>query len=242
MISSVFVALTFLTAVVTVGAVGPASVDLGTAGNYAIIGETGITTVPPSVITGSMAVSPIDATAITGFSLSLDPTGQFSTSTQVSGQIFAASYSVPTPATLTTAIGDMVTAYNDSISRTNPDFLNLAGGAIAGLTLSPGLYHWGSAVTIDDDITIAGGATDTWIFQVLGTVDIAANKRMTLSSGALAENIVWVATGAVAAGAGSHFEGVILGKTGITLKTGATANSRLLAQTLVALQKATVTT
>ncbi|KAJ7434549.1 hypothetical protein FB451DRAFT_1311296 [Mycena latifolia] len=64
---------------------------------------------------------------------------------------------------------------------------------------------------------------------------------MTLAGGALASNIVWVVTGSVTAGAGAHLEGVILGKTSITLQTGTTANSRLLAQTFVALQKATVT-
>jgi len=62
-----------------------------------------------------------------------------------------------------------------------------------------------------------------------------------LAGGALSSNIVWVATGAVTAAAGAHLEGVVLGKTSITLLTGATANSRLLAQTAVALQKATVT-
>ncbi|KAJ7718251.1 antifreeze protein [Mycena metata] len=240
MISNILTTVAFLTALTTVGAVGPAAVNLGTAANYAILGESGITTVPPSVITGSIAVSPIAATAMTGFDLALDSSGQFSTSTQVSGKVFAASYTAPTPATLTTAIADMGAAYNDAIGRANPDFLNLAGGAIGGRILSPGLYNWGSAVTIDSGITIAGGATDTWIFQVTGTLDIATDVQMTLSSGALATNIVWVATGAITAGTGSHFEGVVLGKTGITLQTGATANSRLLAQTLVALQKATI--
>jgi hypothetical protein len=36
---------------------------LGTANNYAILAKTGITTVPASVITGDIAVSPIAATA-----------------------------------------------------------------------------------------------------------------------------------------------------------------------------------
>jgi hypothetical protein len=42
-------------------------------------------------------------------------------------------------------------------------------------------------------------------------------------------------TDSMTAGTTSHLEGVFLGKTGITLKTGSTANGRLLAQTLVAL-------
>jgi len=80
-----------------------------------------------------------------------------------------------------------------------------------------------------------------WIFQVAGTLSVAAGVKVVLTGGALASNIVWVVSSSVNAGAGAHLEGVILGKTSITLATGATANSRLLAQTSVALQKATVT-
>ncbi|KAJ7458596.1 antifreeze protein [Mycena latifolia] len=240
MLSNLFT-ISFLAALGSVLAVGPAAVNLRTAGNYAILAKTGVSTVPPSIITGNVAVSPIAAVALTGFSLTVDSTGQFSTSSQVVGKLFAASYAVPTPATLTTAIGDLGTAFTDATGRVNPNFNNLASGAIGGLVLGPGLYKWSSAVTIGSDVTIAGGATDTWIFQVTGTLTVAAAKKMTLAGGALASNIVWVVTGAVTAGAGAHLEGVILGKTSITLQTGTTANSRLLAQTFVALQKATVT-
>ncbi|KAJ7701074.1 antifreeze protein [Mycena rosella] len=240
MLSSLFT-ISFLAALGSVAAVGPAAVNLRTAGNYAILAKTGVSTVPPSVITGSVAVSPIAAAALTGFSLTLDSTGEFSTSGQVVGKLFAASYAVPTPATLTVAIGDLGTAFTDATGRVNPNFSNLASGAIGGLILAPGLYKWTTGVSIGSDVTIAGGATDTWIFQVSGTLTIAAAKKMVLTGGALASNIVWVVTGAVTASAGSHLEGVILGKTSITLQTGTTANSRLLSQTFVALQKATVT-
>ncbi|KAJ7063681.1 antifreeze protein [Mycena amicta] len=239
MISNVFI-ISFLTALSGVYAVGPAAVNLRTAANYAILAKTGVSTVPPSIITGAVGVSPIAATGLTGFSLTVDSTGQFSTSAQVVGKLFAASYSVPTPATLTVAIADMGTAFTDATGRVNPNFSNLASGAIGGLILAPGLYKWTSGVSIGSDVTIAGGVTDTWIFQVTGTLTIAAGKKMVLAGGALASNIVWVATGSVTAAAGSHIEGVILGKTSITLQTGTTANSRLLAQTFVALQEATV--
>ncbi|KAJ7063685.1 antifreeze protein [Mycena amicta] len=239
MISNVFI-ISFLTALSSVYAVGPAAVNLRTAANYAVLAKAGVSTVPPSVITGAVAVSPIAATGLTGFSLTVDSTGQFSTSAQVVGKLFAASYAVPTPATLTTAIADMGTAFTDATGRVNPNFSNLASGAIGGLILAPGLYKWTSGVSIGSDVTIAGGATDTWIFQVTGTLTIAAGKKMVLAGGALASNIVWVVTGSVTAAAASHIEGVVLGKTSITLQTGTTANSRLLAQTFVALQKATV--
>ena len=41
-------------------------------------------------------------------------------------------------------------------------------------------------------------------------------------------------------GAGSHFEGIILAATGVTLQTEASMYGRILAQTEVALQKATL--
>ncbi|KAJ7302349.1 antifreeze protein [Mycena olivaceomarginata] len=231
----------FLTVLGSVVALGPAAVNLRTAGNYAILAKTGVSTVPPSVITGSVAVSPISANGLTGFSLTLDSTGQFSTSTQVVGKLFAASYSTPTPSTLTVAIADMGTAFTDATGRVNPNFTNLGSGAIGSLILTPGLYKWASAVGVGSDVTILGGATDTWIFQVSGGLSVAAGKRVILAGGALASNIVWVVSGAVSVAAGAHLEGVVLGKTSITLITGATANSRLLSQTAVALQKATVT-
>jgi hypothetical protein len=79
-------------------------------------------------LAGAVGVSPIAATGLTGFSLTVDSTGQFSTSGQVTGHLFAASYSAPTPATLTAAIGDMGTAFTDATGRVNPNFNNLASG------------------------------------------------------------------------------------------------------------------
>lgn len=47
--------------------------------------------------------------------------------------------------------------------------------------------------------------------------------------------------GTVEIGVGAHFEGVALCSTAINMKTGATMNGRLLAQTAVTLQMNTVT-
>jgi len=221
-------------------ATGPAAVNLGTAANYAIIAKSGVSTVNPSAITGAVAVSPIAATGLTGFSLTLDSSGTFSTSAQVTGRLFAASYSAPTPSVLTVAVGDMETAFTDATGRVDPDFTNLASGSIGSSILFPGLYKWTGAVSASADFFIVGSSTDTWIFQIADTFSIAAGTKAVLIGGALNKNIVWVVSGTVAAGAGSHLEGVILGKTSVTLVTGATLNGRILAQTAVALQKATV--
>jgi hypothetical protein len=92
---------------------GPA-VDLGTAGNYVILAKAGISTVATSSVTGDLGVSPTAASYITGFSLTEDATNTFSTSTQVTGRVFAADYQPPTPANLTTAVGDMESAFTDA--------------------------------------------------------------------------------------------------------------------------------
>ncbi|MEO7313174.1 MAG: ice-binding family protein, partial [Chitinophagaceae bacterium] len=107
-------------------------------------------------------------------------------------------------------------------------------------TLVPGLYRWTTSVGMAEDITLAGGAKDTWILQITGDLTAESTKRVKLSGGALAKNIVWQVAGLVALDTGSHFEGVILCKTGITLKTGTTIDGRLFAQTAVIIDTSTV--
>ncbi|HWZ27909.1 MAG TPA: ice-binding family protein [Gemmatimonadales bacterium] len=214
---------------------GPAAVVLGTAGTYVILAKTGISTVPTSAITGNLGLSPAAASFITGFALNLPAGGAFATSTQVTGNVYAANYAVPTPANLTTAIGDMQTAYTNAAGRTSPDYTELATGHIGGLTLLPGLYKWSSAVTIASNVTLNGSATDVWIFQIAGGVTQAAAARVVLTGGAQAQNVFWQVAGIVSLGTTAHMEGVVMSQTAITLNTGASANGRLLAQTAVTL-------
>ena len=218
-----------------------APVNLGTAGNFAILAKSGISTVPSSAIVGDIGVSPIDQTAITGFSLILDPSGVFATSTQVSGKVYAADFTDPTPVNLTTAVGDMEIAYNDAAGRTNPDFTELGAGEIGGLTLVPGLYKWSTGVLITADVTLNGGSNDVWIFQIAGGITMANDISVILTGGAQAKNIFWQCADIVSIGTTAHFEGIVLAQTAITLGTGASANSILLAQTAVTLDANAVT-
>jgi hypothetical protein len=219
------------------------TVNLGTAGNYAILTKTGISTVPDSLVTGDIAVSPIAATAITGFDLVTDIEGEFSTATQFTGKAYAADYSTPTPTLLTTAIGDMETAYADASSRPNTDALriNLGAGAIGGLTLTPGVYTFQADVTILADMYFDGGADDVFIVQTTKTLFQAANTQVILLGGAQAKNIFWQVADHVNVNAGAHFEGILLVKTAVTFKTGSSLNGRVFSQTACALQMATIT-
>ncbi|MDP2426097.1 MAG: Ig-like domain-containing protein [bacterium] len=209
-------------------------VNLGTADDFAILGKTGISTSPISAITGHIGVSPIDSTAITGFSLILDASGNYSTSTQVNGNVYASDYSAPTPSFMTTVIGDMEIAYADASART-PDFIELHAGDLSGKTLYAGVYKWSTDVIINTNVTLSGSATDVWIFQISGSLSEAAAVQVILSGGALFENVFWQVAGDVAIGASAHFQGTILCKTGIAVGTSATVNGKLFAQTAVTL-------
>ncbi len=221
-------------------AAGPAVVLLGTAGNFAILGKTAVSTVPGSIITGNVGVSPAATSFLTGFSLTMVGTLS-ATSPQVTGSLYGADMSPPTSSNLTTAVSNMEAAYTDAAGRPTPDYLNLGSGNIGGLTLAPGLYKWGSSVTVPADVTISGGPNDVWIFQMSGNLTISASKHITLAGGAQAKNIFWQVAGDAVLQAGASLEGNILSQSAIILQTGATLNGRALAQTRVTLDSAVVT-
>ena len=221
-------------------------VNLRTAGSYTILSQAGISTVPPSAITGDMGVSPISATGITGFSLTLDASNVFSTSPQVTGKVYAADYASPTPAKLTTAIGDMQHAFTDAAGR-DADVTELGGGNLGGLTLPPGVYKWGTSVLIPTSVTLRGLATDVWIFEIAQDLTLSNSASVILRSalplgllGPQAKNVFWQVSGGVTLGSSAHLEGVVLAKTAIALGSTASVNGRLLSQTAVTLINNTV--
>jgi len=230
-----------------IGAVcaGASCVPLGSAGNYAILAKTGVSTVPGSAVTGNVGLSPNARIGLTGWSLIGEPTDTYFTSAQVAspGKLYAAdNVGGTTSVDLTTAVGDMQTAYTDAAGRTatSAATTNVGSGTLTSLTLTPGVYEWGSAVTIPTDLTFNGSATDVWILKVAGTLTMAAAQNVILAGGAQAKNIFWQVSGAVSIGAGTHFEGIILGQTGTTFGNLASLNGRILAQTAVVLDADTI--
>ena len=228
LISSIFVGNTFASE-------GPAPVYLGSASTFAVLSQSGITDVYRSTIVGDVGTSPI-----TGAALLL-------TCGEVTGHVYTVDAAGPLPCAinspnlLASAVGDMGFAYDDAAGRTSVNFSELGAGEIGGLTLAPGLYKWSTGVKISKDVTLSGGPTDTWIFQVAGTLVEANAVRVTLAGGALAKNIIWQVAGAATLGTNAHFEGVVLGKSMIAVNTGTSVNGRLLAQTAVTLQMNAIT-
>ena len=217
-------------------------VHLGAAGDFAVLAKAGISTTGTTSIVGDIGVSPIDSTALTGFTLSLDATETFATSPFVTGVAYASDYAVPTPTYMKTVIGDMEIAYADAEGRTDAQAVTeLGAGDISGLTLEPNLYKWGTGLRIDTDVTLAGSSCDVWIFQIAQDLTVGDGVRVILSGGARASNIFWQVEGEAVIGTTAHVEGTILSSTAIHLRTGASINGALLAQTAVTLDASSVT-
>jgi hypothetical protein len=218
-------------------------VSLGTAGEFVILAKSGISTVPASVIVGDIGVSPIASLALTGFSLTMDPSGTFSTSDQITGKAYAAEYTSPTPSEMTAAILDMETAYGDAASRptSSAKHLNFEAGLLTGMTLEPGVYTWGTSISFEDKLYITGNSTDRWIFQTTGNVVVGNAAEVILQGGALASNIVWQLAGFLTAGTTSKLKGTFLIATKAVFNTGSSLNGRVYAQTAVTLDTTTIT-
>jgi hypothetical protein len=230
---------------VTALAAGPQPVDIGTGGNFVILAKSGISTTGTTHITGDIGLSPAAATYITGFGLIMDASGTYSTSdplSLVTGKVYAADYTVPTPAKMTAAVSDMETAYTDAAGRLLPDHTELYAGDVTGKTLTPGLYKWGTGVLISaGGVTLSGGANDVWIFQIAQNLTVANAAIVTLSGGAQARNIFWQVAGQTILGTTSQFKGIILCQTLIEIQNGATLTGRALAQTAVTLDANAIT-
>lgn len=216
-------------------AAGPAAVNLGTASNFVVLSKSGISTTGTTSIAGDIGVSPASATYITGFGLTMDSSNVFSTSSRVTGKVYATDYAVPSPATMTTAISDMQTAYVDASERTLPTATELGAGNIGGMTLAPGLYKWSTGLIIPSNVTLSGETNDVWIFQIAQNLTVSSGVQVILSGGAQPSNIFWQVAGQTILGTTSVFNGNILDQTAIILNTGATLNGRALAQTAVTL-------
>ncbi len=213
-------------------------VGLGTAGTYTILAGVGINNIPTSNISGNIGISPAWAESITGFSLSLDGLGQFSTSPEVTGQVHAADYAEPTPTMLSQAVNDLTTAYFDAAGRT-PNFVDYFFGDISDRTLAPGVYRWNTSVTINTPVILQGGPGDVFIFQING--GLSAQGEIQLSGGVSPANVFWQVSGGTVNINTPVFAGIVLSQSPIILGGGAKVTGRLLTTTSVDLNQNEIT-
>jgi len=195
---------------------GPPGVDLGSAGNFAILAGSGVSN------TGV-------TTKITG------DVGSFPTATMnglLSGNVIGTLYIVASPI-VGTAKTDLTTAYNDAQGRST-SAISLPG-QLGGLTLAPGLYVNSSTSGISGTgangiltLDAGGNPNAVWIFKMGSTLITDAGTSIVLAGGAQAKNIYWSVGTSATLGTNSIFFGNILADQSITLTTGANLTGRAL--------------
>jgi hypothetical protein len=226
-------------------------VNLKSASNYAILSKTGITNVPTSAITGDIAVSPIAAASMTGFGFSQPDGTTKASSTQITGNAYAADFTGDTPGILTDAVKDMLDAYIDAAGRSTTNVANLGDANLGGVRLggpstplTSGVYKFTTTLLLTGDLHFRGTENDIFIIQIGTTLTQTAGNVILDTTTGLGtpkpENIFWQVGGAVSMAKDSHMEGIILGATSVKLVTGSSLNGRILAQTAVTLGANTI--
>lgn len=188
------------------------SVNLGTAANFAVLAESGITNTGATTINGDVGTFP--TTSITGFEtvtlIGINHVGD---------------------AVTQQAKTDLVTAYDDAAGRTPTQFYTQAF-ELGGLTLTNGIYNTTASFGLTGNLTLdaQGNPGAVWIFQAGSTLITASGSSVILLGGAQAGNIFWQVGSSATLGTGTHFAGNILALTSITLETGATIEGSALAR------------
>jgi hypothetical protein len=187
-----------------------ASVGLGTADSFSVLGGSTVTNTGPSVLNADLGLSP--GSAITGF-----PPGT------VHGTIHK------NDAVASQAKSDLVIAYNDAAGRSSTSSV---AGDLAGLTLTSGVYTSASSLGLSGDLTLDGqnDPNSVFVFQAGSTLTTGSASRVQLINGAQACNVFWQVGSSATIGTSTAFTGNILALTSITLNTGATVHGRALAR------------
>jgi hypothetical protein len=195
---------------VTAAARAASPVALGTASSFAVLGGSTVTSAGVSTVNGDLGVSP--GTAATGF-----PPGVFN------GTLH------PGDAVATQAHADLATAYADAAGRT-PD--GPITGDLGGVTLTPGVYEAGAALTLAGRLTLDGQGDPNAVFilQAGSTLGTGANSHVNLVGGAQPCNVFWQVGSSATLGASSDLAGTILASTSISMGDGVTIDGRALAR------------
>ena len=179
------------------------TINLGTAGNFAVLGGQTVTNTGSSVINGNVGVHP--GSAITGFG-------------PVTG-----SFTIVADAVALQAQTDLTSAYNAAAGLTGAQVLT---GDLGGRTLTPGVYSYSSDALLTGKLTLndLGNPNAQFVFQIGSKLTTASNSSVVTINGGLTPgcDVFWQVGSSATLGTNTAFEGHILALTSIALQTGAT--------------------
>jgi len=192
-------------------AVGPTTVPLGTADNFAVLAGSTITNTGMSGITGDLGLSP--GTSVTGF-----PPGTLNGTQHVAD------------AAALQAQNDLTNAYTNAVGQTP---VSTIGTELGGTTQGPGVYDSASGTFGINGTLILDAQGDpnaVFIFKTASTLITAGSSTVVLTNNAQACNVFWQVGSSVTLGTNSTFKGNILALTSATITTGANVQGRILAR------------
>ena len=195
----------------------PTTVQLGSAGQFAVLAGSVITNAGTSTISGDVGSYP--APTQTGF-------GSCPAATCVN--LTGVNHSAPNDPITQDAKSALATAYADAAGRTP----TLVATELGGQTLVAGVYNSASGTFSMTGTLVLDGQNNpdaVFIFQAASTLVTAAAANISLVNGAQASNIFWKVGSSATLGASSTFRGTILAHTSITLGDGVTVDGRVLA-------------
>jgi hypothetical protein len=208
----------------TIPPAGPGTINLRTAGVFAILAGSGVTSTGATIINGDLGTSPTGT--INGF-----PPGI------VNGLIQAAN-PIADQAKL-----DLTQAFNEGMGM-SLNAISLPGN-IGGLTLYPGLYSNSTSVLISGgNVTLdaQGDANATFVLKMGSTLTTGPGSQVILSGNAQAKNIFWIVGTSATLGTTSICYGNILADQSISLNTGAVLNGRALTRIAAVTLQANIVT
>ena len=209
-------------------AAGQTPVDLGTAGRFAVLAATEITSVPTAAVKGDVGLSPAARSKIAGL-----------TAPEVVGTIYAADDNGAVAAMLIQAKGDLNVAFLNAGPAGRPggkDVSAFGGGAgeLGGRTLAPGLYKSASGsydiTSLDLTLDAGGDPNAVWIFQTATTLHMLPDRKVIFAGGAQARNVFWQIGTSATLSTHSVCKGTIMAAQSIALQTGAVLEGRALVQ------------
>jgi hypothetical protein len=130
-------------------------------------------------------------------------------------------------AAVTTALTDLLAAYNDAAGRTDTAVLSATTWDLGSNTKTPGVYKIGTDAALTGTLTLNGAGI--YIFQIGGNLVTATNSIVSLTNGAQWSDVFWQVGSSATLGTNSAFEGTIMANTSIQVNSGATMSARLLA-------------
>jgi hypothetical protein len=178
------------------------TIDLGTAGSFAVLGGSTVTNTGNSVLNGDLGLYP--GTSITGF-----PPGIVNGSTHINDGVANGAQT------------DAGSAYL-VLAGLSPN-ADLSGQDLGGMTLLPGVYKFDSSAGMTGQLTLnfEGLSNQVIVFQIGTTLTTASAASVLITNPGNNDSVFWQVGSSATLGTTTDLYGSILAHDSITLNNGA---------------------